>query len=106
MSIMVAIERADDMGNWLRSNAWHLITTAALVFLLAGQWQERQTGTIDDLREVKARVQSIESWQTSERGRLDPIYLAREVSIAQNTEILRRLEVIERELQQVRRAQR
>lgn len=103
--LMTAIEKTDNLGEWVRGNAWHLITTAALIFLMAGQWQERQSGAIADVRDIKTRVQAIEAWQTAERGRLDPIYLAREVSIAQNAEILRRLDVIERELQQVRRAQ-
>lgn len=104
MALMAAMERrAGDVNGWLRANAWHLTTTAALLFVLAGQWQERQTNVAAEVAKLDQRVAAVESWQGYERSRLDPIYLAREVAIAQNAEILRRLSAIEEELRQMRR---
>lgn len=90
------------MNEWLKSNLWHVITTAGLVMLMAGQYVERQDGDAANVRRLEARVNTIEAWVSQERPRLDPVYVAREVSLAQNAEILRRLDSIENEQRQLR----
>ena len=94
------------MNEWLKSNLWHIITTSGLVLLMIGQYVERQDGVAASVQgtvqRLEARVNTIESWVSQERPWLDLVYVAREVSLAQNAEILRRLDSIENEQRQLR----
>lgn len=89
-------------SSWLKSNAWHLFSGGALVMLLAGQYQERQSNMAGRLTAVEQRVLMLEGGQSTERTRLDPIYTPREVSTTQQSEISRRLGSIESELRELR----
>ncbi|MGE3191455.1 MAG: hypothetical protein AB7N90_17350 [Vicinamibacterales bacterium] len=86
------------MNGWLKQNLFQLLMAGAMVILLAGQWQERQAHDADRLTAIEARVADLERYHTSERARLDTVYMPRELSLSQNVEILRRLDVIEKKL--------
>jgi len=94
------------MNLWIKQNAWHLITTAGLLAVMAGQVQERQTNVASEVARLERRVSVIEGWHGLERQRLDPLYMSRELATAQQAEIIRRLEVIETELRGLRRGTR
>jgi ribosomal protein S30 len=89
-------ERADrGVAAFLWENAWHLIGGAALVLLLLGQAQERQSGTAGSVRELAARLEVVERANREERSRLDLVYQLRVISDAQNADVVRRLNSIE-----------
>lgn len=87
------------MGDWLKDNLWHIITTAGLLLVMGGQWTQRQDGSVSRNAEriaiLDARVEGMTIHNSAERNRLDPVYASREVVLAQNQEILRRLDALE-----------
>jgi hypothetical protein len=97
------MEAVARMGSsWLKANGWQVTVTVIGIVMVVGQWREQQTVTVRDIQALELRLRTVEVWSQSERPRLDPIYLAREVGLAQNAEILRRLEAIEAELRSLR----
>jgi hypothetical protein len=90
--------------SWFKANGWGAIVTAIGVIVLIGQYQQRQVYLELSQADVVERVQLLEQARTNERLRLDSIYVLREVSINQNTEILRRLEELKSDIKEVRQA--
>ena len=86
------------MNGWLKQNLFQVVMALLMAALLAGQWQARQALDAERLSTIEAKVAELDRFHTSERVRLDSVYMPRELSLSQNVEILRRLEVIERKL--------
>ena len=92
------------MNGWLRANGWQVVVTVVGLLLLVGEWRQEATATVEDVRRLDARLAAVEAWSQGERPRLDPVYVAREVALAQQSAILQRLDAIESELREVRKA--
>lgn len=89
------------MSVWLKQNLWHLVSTAALAFVLIGQYQERATGTAQSLLEHAARLQRLEELASQERGRLDGVYLRRDLSDEQLRAIAVALATVDKRLERI-----
>jgi predicted negative regulator of RcsB-dependent stress response len=86
------------VNDWLKANGFALMQAALLLAVLGGQWQVRQDNAVAQVEELQARVRILETLASTERSRLDAIYSLRAVAENQNIEILRRLSVIEKKL--------
>ena len=75
------------MNGWLKQNLWHVLSTAGLIFLMEGQYQERATGAAQSLLEHSARLTRLEELASQERARLDGVYLRRDLSDEQLQQI-------------------
>jgi hypothetical protein len=90
------------LNGWLKANGWQVFVSIVALLLLIGQWQEQARATLRDVEILDRRLEALEEWAQAERPRLDPIFVAREVSIEQNKAILLRLDAIEGELRALR----
>lgn len=84
--------------DWVKANALHFVILLWLAAQTYGEITREQSDQGLSLTSLSTRVSTLENFHRDERGRLDPIYLPRDTAIAQNAEILRRLDSIERQL--------
>lgn len=89
------------MNGWLRQNLWHVISTAALAFVLIGQYQERATGASQSLLDHSARLTKLEELASQERARLDGVYLRRDLSDEQLRAIATALAAMDKRLERI-----
>jgi hypothetical protein len=92
------------VASWMKQNGWALIVSVIGVVLAFGQYQQRQAYLEIAQAGIVQRVEALEAARADERGRLDAVYVLREVAIAQNTAILNRLDELKADVQEVRRA--
>lgn len=89
------------MNGWVKQNLWHLLSTAALVFVLVGQYQERATGAATALLEHSARLSRLEELASQERARLDGVCLRRDLSDEQLRAIAAALATVDKRLERI-----
>lgn len=89
------------MNGWLKQNLWHVLSTAALAFVLVGQYQERATGAATALLEHSARLSRLEELASQERARLDGVYLRRDLSDEQLRAIAAALATVDKRLERI-----
>ena len=86
---------------WVKQNAWQIVSAAALLLVVAGQWQERQNGTHAAVQELSARTLRLEELASQERARLDGVYLRRDLSDEQLRAIAAALALVDKRLERI-----
>lgn len=89
------------MSRWVRENAWHVLSTVAMLLVLGGQWQERQAGAAAKAEDHSTRISKLEELAAQERARLDGIYLRRDLSDEQLHAIASTIAAIEKRLERI-----
>lgn len=89
------------MNGWLKQNLWHVLSTAALAFVLLGQYQERSDGNVQSIQEHGERLKHLEELATQERARLDGVYLRRDLSDEQLRAIFSALATMDKRLERI-----
>lgn len=89
------------MNGWLKQNLWHVLSTAALAFVLIGQYQVRSDGAVQSLDEHAKRLQHLEELASQERVRLDSVYLRRDLSDEQLRAIATALATMDKRLERI-----
>lgn len=91
------------MGDWLKAHGWNVFFACALSAMAIGQWRAELLGANEDIASLDRRVSFLEERLLNEQSRLSAIYMTRELSVAQMTDIGRQLQEIKDELKIIRR---
>lgn len=89
------------MNGWLKTNALQIFTIVIGAFLILGQWQARQDSTALDVSRNATRIERLEELASQERGRLDSVYLRRDLSDEQLRAIVQKLDVIDKRVERI-----
>ena len=91
------------MGGWWRNHGYQVFMAVMVSAMAIGQWRSDLSGATNDIAALDRRVAFLEERLLNEQTRLSAIYMTRELSVSQMTDIGRQLQEIKDELKIIRR---
>lgn len=92
------------MEAWLSAHGWDVLLAVVGVAMVVGQYQQRQIFQELTQNGLVTRIETLERDRQEERGRLDLVYVLREVATAQQAAIIKSLDEVKGELRELRQA--